>query len=174
MSQSKRFFEFHSATRRATIYTYDKLFRFCFGFGTLWGLDLLGDGTIFNDFYDTGSGRYTGAAGLAACQAEFNPDATCVPVELEGGSGTANGHLNEVFGGAGLTGIATASGDDMANELMTGWLNSPTFLSDTTLGPFYDLGYTVLPEPATVVMMMMMVIVAAAAFWLRRRYSCMA
>jgi len=140
------------------------------GFGTLWGIDI--GGNIYNDFYDAGSGEYTGAAGLAAYQAEFDqPDATFVPVELGGGAGTADGHWNEVDNGAGLTGIATASGDDMRNELMTGWLNSPTFLSQTTLGQFYDLGYTVVPEPATV---MMMASLAAAAFWIRRRISYMA
>ncbi|MBL7016187.1 MAG: PEP-CTERM sorting domain-containing protein [Kiritimatiellales bacterium] len=141
------------------------------GFGTLWGLDLFGDGTIYNDFYVDGSGEYTGAAGLAAYQAEFDPTATFVPVELGGGSGTADGHWNEVDGGAGLTGITTASGDDMRNELMTGWLNSPSFLSQTTLGQFYDLGYEVIPEPATI---MMMASLAAAAFWIRRRISYMA
>ena len=139
------------------------------GFGTLWGIDI--GGNIYNDFYVDGSGEYTGAAGLAAYQAEFDPDATFVPVELGGGSGTANGHWDEVDGGAGLTGIATASGDDMRNELMTGWLNSPSFLSNTTLGQFYDLGYTVIPEPATVTMMAAL---AAGAFWIRRRISYMA
>ena len=114
------------------------------GFGTLWGIDLFGNGTIFNDFYVDGSGEYTGAAGLAAYQAEFDPDATFVPVELGGGGGTANGHWNEVDNG-GLVGV----GSEMTYELMTGWLNSPTYLSDTTLGQFEDLGYTVIPEPAT-------------------------
>jgi hypothetical protein len=138
------------------------------GFGTLWGLDLFGDGTIYNDFYDTDSGQYTGAAGLAAYQAEFDPTAAYVPVELGGGDGTANGHWDEVDSGAGLTGIATASGDDMAYELMTGWLNSPTFLSDTTLGQFYDLGYTVVPEPASI---LLIALVCSAAFWIRRRFT---
>ena len=137
------------------------------GFGTLWGLNLLGDGTIYNDFYVDGSGQYTGTAGLAAYQAEFDPDATFVPVELGGGAGTADGHWNEVDNGAALTGIMTASGDDMRNELMTGWLNAPTFLSNTTLGQFYDLGYTVIPEPSPG---MMIALVCAGAFWIRRRF----
>ena len=139
------------------------------GFGTLWGINI--NSNVYNDFYVEGSGEYTGAAGLAAYQAEFDPNATFVPVELGGGSGTADGHWDEVDGGTSLTGIATASGDDMRNELMTGWLNTPTFLSQTTLGQFYDLGYTVVPEPAT---LMMMASLAAAAFWIRRRISYMA
>lgn len=137
------------------------------GFGTLWGY-----AGVYNNFYVDGSGEYTGAAGLAAYQAEFDqPDATFVPVELEGGAGTSDGHWDEAYGGAALTGITDADGNDMRNELMTGWLNSPTFLSDTTLGQFYDLGYTVVPEPATV---MMMASLAAAAFWIRRRISYLA
>lgn len=138
------------------------------GFGTLWGLNLFGDGTVYNDFYDAGSGQYTGAAGLAAYRAEFDPDATYVPVELGGGDGTADGHWDEVDNGAALTGIASASGGDMAYELMTGWLNSPTFLSDTTLGQFYDMGYTVVPEPAGI---LMIAVVCSAAFWIRRRIT---
>jgi len=140
------------------------------GFGALWGIDLFGNGILYNDFYDAGSGEYTGAAGLAAYQAEFDPDATFVPVELEGGTGTADGHWDEVYGGASLTGIATLSGDDMANELMTGWLTPPTFLSDTTLGQFYDLGYTVVPEPSSI---MLMASISLATLWIRRRYSYM-
>lgn len=141
------------------------------GFGTLWGLDLFGTGTIYNDFYDAGSGKYTGAAGLAAYQAEFDPDAAFVPVELGGGTGTSDGHWDEIDNGVALTGITDAAGNDMAFELMTGWLNSPTFLSQTTLGQFYDLGYTVIPEPSTITMMASF---TAIAFWVRRRYSYMA
>lgn len=118
------------------------------GFGTLWGYKTRG--TTYNDFYVDGSGQYTGAAGLAAYQTEFSqPAAAFVPIELGGGSGTANGHWNEVDNGAGLTGITDGDGNDMRDELMTGWLNFPTFVSDTTLGQFYDMGYTVIPEPST-------------------------
>ena len=40
----------------------------------------------------------------------------------------------------------------MRNELMTGWLNSPTFISDTTKMSFMDIGYEVIltPLPASV------------------------
>ena len=58
----------------------------------------------------------------------------------------------------------------MRNELMTGWLNTPTFLSDTTLGQFYDMGYTVIPEPATVMLVASFV---AAATFIRRRIGYM-
>lgn len=114
------------------------------GLGSLW---------TFNNLYVDGTGEYTGAAGLAAYRAEFEqPDATFVPVELGGGGGTADGHWDEVNGGAGLTGLVSlVSGSDMAYELMTGWLNTaePYFISNLTRGSMRDLGYDValLPVP---------------------------
>lgn len=107
------------------------------GFGTLWQL---------NNVYVGGTGQYNGAFGLAAYRSEFGqPGATFVPVELEGGPGTANGHWNEGFGG-GVTGIQ-ANGKDLRNELMTGWLNTPVFVSRTTIESFRDIGFTVTPVP---------------------------
>ncbi|MEJ1398665.1 MAG: peptidase [Candidatus Sedimenticola sp. (ex Thyasira tokunagai)] len=107
-----------------------------FGFGTLWEL---------NGLYDEVSspGQYTGANALAAYQAEFDSSATFVPVEQEGGGGTAGGHWDEIYRGAGLTGITDAEANDLRNELMTGWYNAPAFLSNTTRQSFVDLGYTV-------------------------------
>ena len=110
------------------------------GFGTVW---------TYNGVYD-GSGNYTGAYGLAAHSTEFSqPGAASVPVELGGGTGTAHGHWNEVNYGAGNTGITNPDGLDMRYELMTGWLNAPTYISGTTIQQFRDLGYAVIPEPGT-------------------------
>jgi hypothetical protein len=114
------------------------------GFGTLW---------TYNGLYTNGTGQYTGGNALAAYKAEFNqPSATFVPVELGGGAGTANGHWNEVDGGSAPTGIVDGFGHDMQKELMTGWLNTPTFISNTTVQQFKDLGYNVaaVPLPAAV------------------------
>lgn len=108
------------------------------GFGTLW---------TYNGLYVDGSGKYTGANALAAYQLEYDPSATYVPVELGGSSGTANGHWNEVDGGSGLTGLVgllpgeASFGLDMGYELMTGWLNTPAYVSCTTRGALRDLGY---------------------------------
>ncbi|MCK6425873.1 MAG: PEP-CTERM sorting domain-containing protein [Burkholderiaceae bacterium] len=118
------------------------------GFGTLW---------TYNGVYVDGSGQYTGAAALAEYQTEYNqPGATYIPVELGGGGGTADGHWNEVDNGAGTTGITDGNGNDMRNELMTGWLNAPTYVSRTTIAQFQDIGYTVnlspVPEPETMMM----------------------
>lgn len=113
------------------------------GIGTWWST---------NNLYVVGSGRYTGANGLAMYRTEFNqPGATYIPVELGGGAGTAGGHWNEVDGGWSLTGFVDSQGRDMRNELMTGWLDAPTFTSKTTVASLQDIGYTVnisaVPEP---------------------------
>jgi hypothetical protein len=103
------------------------------GFGTLWAL---------NGVYETGSGRYAGANAIAAARVEVSrPGLTFVPVELGGGPGTANGHWDERDGGACCTGFTNSAGQDATFELMTGWLNAPVFLSQTTIQSFVDIGY---------------------------------
>lgn len=128
------------------------------GFGTLW---------TFNGVYADGTGRYTGAHALAAYRAEFNePTATFVPVELGGGSGTANGHWDEVDGGAG------GASDRFKNELMSGWLNAPNHVSQTTLASFQDIGYTLqlgtVPEPGTIGLVLASLAMLAGANTRRR------
>lgn len=93
------------------------------GFGLLW---------TANDVYAAGSGRYRGAAGIAAYRAEFDPDAAFVPVELTGGAGTRDFHWAEAWAGGRF-------------ELMTGLLNAPAFVSRTTIASFQDIGYAVAP-----------------------------
>ncbi|MES9858635.1 MAG: hypothetical protein ABW166_18820 [Sedimenticola sp.] len=116
------------------------------GFGTLW---------THNGLYVTGSGKYTGASGLAAYQTEFDLAATFVPVELDGGDGTANGHWNE--------------GGELQYELMTGWYNEPAFLSNTTRQSFVDLGYTVNPVPLPGAVWLFLSGLIALGFTRRRR-----
>jgi len=137
------------------------------GFGTLW---------TYNGVYQDGTGRYTGPAALAAYRSEFSqPGAPWVPVELGGGAGTANGHWNEVDGGSGPTGFIDGSGRDMRNELMTGWLNGPTFVSRTTMASFQDIGYTVnlsaVPEPAALALWLLGMPLLAGVAARRRRQA---
>lgn len=114
------------------------------GFGTLWTTQTNLNSTVFN-LYADGTGQYVGANALSQWQSEFNrPFDTFVPVELGGGSGTANGHWNENDGGYPSTGIRSAdTGMDLSNELMTGWASETFFVSRATLGAIDDLGYTV-------------------------------
>ncbi len=135
------------------------------GFGTLW---------TDNGLYTNGTGQYTGANALASYKTEFSkPLATFVPVELGGGAGTANGHWNEVDNGGGLTGIVDGQGRDMRLELMTGWLNTPTFVSRMTAAQFQDLGYAVnllaVPEPGSWALLLAALPLAGFAAWRRRR-----
>ncbi len=115
------------------------------GFGTLW---------TNNGVYNNGSGEYTGAAATLQWQTEFGQTGT-PDVELDGGPGTANGHWNENIFGLGAVGITDSMGRDMQNELMTGWLNSPTFISRMTVESFSDIGFEVaaVPEPSSLMML---------------------
>ena len=107
------------------------------GFGTLW---------TANGICTDGSGQYTGAAALAAYRVEFGqPAAAFVPVEQAGGPGVADDHWNEADRGLAPTGLRDPQGRDLRNELMTGWVNSPTFVSQTTIQSFRDIGYTTVP-----------------------------
>lgn len=127
------------------------------GIGTLWsssGVGIAG----YQELYTDGSGTYTGAIGLANYNSEFDQAGASVPVELGGGSGTADGHWNEVDGGGLDTGIVSnITGEDFKNELMTGWLSGETFISTLTAGSFEDLGYNVdysaIPEPSSLALL---------------------
>lgn len=100
------------------------------GFGTIWNigsyLNSMFAGT--QNVYVNGTGRYTGAWALNEYRNEFDPNATYVPVELGGGSGTANAHWDEQWAGG-------------KGELMTGTLDLPSTLSRTTIASFADIGY---------------------------------
>lgn len=111
------------------------------GFGTLW---------TNNNVYINNSGEFTGANATASWQNDFGQTGT-PDVELGGGGGTANGHWNEVNGGGSATGITDQFGRDMRDELMTGWLNSNSFISDMTINSFVDIGFTAsaVPEPGS-------------------------
>ncbi|MCX8494695.1 MAG: hypothetical protein ORN51_00750 [Akkermansiaceae bacterium] len=147
------------------------------GIGTLWDYNNDVEGTQYQ-LYTSGSGQYVGPNALAEYRREFNlPSATYVPVELGGGSGTAEGHWNEVDDGGGLTGIVSIdNGMDFQNELMTGWASNPFFVSRTTLGALDDLGYTVdyskagiVDHIVTVPEASSLLFICAALPWLARR-----
>lgn len=119
------------------------------GIGTLWNF------TGFQQVYQPGSGQYTGQYGVAAYREEFDPLATYIPVELDGGPGTANSHWDE---------------DVLGDELMTGFFNSrPTYLSNTTIASLKDIGYIVaVPEPGNLVAMCSLAVIAIVSLGYRR------
>ncbi|APD92428.1 hypothetical protein BM525_21455 (plasmid) [Alteromonas mediterranea] len=91
------------------------------GYGSLWD---------YNGLYTDGTGQYIGANALSEYKAEFDPNATYIPIELDGGEGTEDAHWDENWAGG-------------SEELMTGWLNGTPYISNTTLAQFVDLGYVV-------------------------------
>jgi hypothetical protein len=110
------------------------------GFGTLWDDNGLYDAStgVVNT---ATSGQYTGAAALAAYQSEYDPTATFVPVEKNGGAGTADAHWDETWMGG-------------AAALLTGYLSlaasaAEPYVTQTTIASFEDLGYLVALEKAT-------------------------
>jgi len=134
------------------------------GIGTLWeDNELYTDGVVDPNREGTGTpGEFNGPAALAAFQAEFDPGATFVPVELNGSGGTAHGHWNEadspLFGDAGSALIAISGpgiGLSMDDELMSGSLSSPNWISNTTIASLYDIGFTLhaAPEPGTIALL---------------------
>ena len=134
------------------------------GFGTRW---------TNNGIYVNNSGKYKGEFALATYLSEFNQaNADYVPVELGGGLGTKDGHWNEIDNGDSDTGIVDSQGRDMRFELMTGWLNAPTYVSRTTAASFYDIGYTVnlsaVPEPGALALWLLGVPVLAGVAARRR------
>jgi hypothetical protein len=106
------------------------------GIGTLWN-GTAGAPALLVD--PTGSDlRFGGASAIeAAARTGFTMHGDAVPVEQDGGEGTAGGHWREqVFRG----------------ELMTGWVNSaPNPLSIVTVGALRDLGFEVTETGADVV-----------------------
>ncbi len=131
-----------------------------------------------NGLYQAGSGEYTGAFGVAAYRAEFDPAATFIPVEQAGSSGTMNNHWDQIMRSSSqegnpndpwslspLTGITDSQGRDLGLELMTGAIDpdhGEPFFSNMTVQSLRDLGYTVVPEPSSLSLLL-------AAFLLKSR-----
>ncbi|EMI27013.1 leishmanolysin-related zinc metalloendopeptidase [Rhodopirellula europaea] len=132
------------------------------GFGTVWAL---------NGVTNLTGDEFIGAEATAIWQSEFGQTGT-PDIETEGGPGTAGGHWNENLDGSGLTGITDSLGRDMRDELMTGWLNPNSFISELTLASFRDIGFTTasataVPEPGTGGVLVAGLV--AAMGWRRRR-----
>ena len=113
-----------------------------------------------NGAYVIGSGKYTGAAGLAAYQSAYEPGATYVPVELAGGGGTRNSHWDQLLRSSTeegdplnpwvlspLTGIVDQRGRDLGQTLLSGAIDPDygiPYLSNLTVQSLRDIGYEVI------------------------------
>ncbi|OHB78015.1 MAG: hypothetical protein A2W31_17935 [Planctomycetes bacterium RBG_16_64_10] len=100
---------------------------------------ILGIGTqwVANGVYVTGTGRYVGPSGLAAYRAEFDPEAAFVPVELDGGPGSADAHWDHRID------VLDPHNRPLADELMTGVASGDNYLSRTTVLSLRDIGFEV-------------------------------
>ena len=147
------------------------------GIGSLWeDNELYNDGVAGNSNRTLAGGtpgHLLGPATLAAYQAEFDPSAIYVPVELDGPEGTSHRHWNEadttLLGDSGSAAIAIGGshiGQSLDHELMSGEISDPGWLSETTRANLFDLGYITypVPEPGSFALCC-----TAAVFGLRRR-----
>lgn len=103
------------------------------GFGSLWSQFGLVD--TYTDTHgtkrtidDTVDYRFHGATAMSLADTSLyaNPELG-IPVETDGGSGTAGSHWDETTFG---------------NELMTGWINNSNYIAPMTIGSLQDMGYT--------------------------------
>ena len=102
------------------------------GFGTLWNY---GDNPLVSNY------EYTGANALAAYRdAEDDQTLLYIPVEEDGGGGTAGGHWNEILANY------SKDTDGLDNELMTGFIDDDNYLSKFSVMSLADLGYAVTYE----------------------------
>lgn len=99
------------------------------GFGTMWDLMGLLQGTIADDTL-----VFTGA-GATEEYADLFKGTGYVPVETDGGPGTAGGHWDEAT---------------FDNELMTGYIDPMNFYSDMTVAALEDMGYETVWESSLV------------------------
>ena len=113
------------------------------GFGTLWNTTVYGGAFEDTQNVYSSAGRYTGNFGVAVYNAEFGLDASHVPVELGGGSGTAHGHWDEADFAGGSSDIMTGyiGGAFATPNSVLGYDFGATTVSGTTIASFADLGY---------------------------------
>ncbi|MEM7682607.1 MAG: hypothetical protein AAF288_11680 [Planctomycetota bacterium] len=102
-----------------------------------------------NGHYTRGSGRYLGPEAIAAYQAEYDPTATFVPVQLVEPGPEAHWPEDST--------LTDPFGREFGHELMSPRINGTLHLSDTSLGALRDIGWhtvpTAVPEPASMVVL---------------------
>ena len=138
----------------------------------------LGIGSLYqlNNLLDATETGYIGPAGLAVYQAEFDPTATFIPVELIQ-TGSLPGS-NDVFAWDVIddsTAILNGLGQDLRDEFFVSNFdptNPNAFISQTTIASLEDLGFqlstvSAIPEPSTA----LLVLFSASSLLLRRRRS---
>jgi len=105
------------------------------GIGSLW---------TANGLYVDGTGQYTGARALQNYIRDYDANATFVPVETNLGPGSNDGHWAEGTGQTASNANAPYNGESLDQEILSSTAaTAGEYLSDITLGSFFDLGYDV-------------------------------
>jgi len=113
------------------------------GIGTYWDLgnepwdSLVGDSVVLFDDKGTGTTsddiygyEYFGDAN------DYFDDYATIPVESDGGPGTAGGHWDE---------------EALQNEIMTGFIDNTNYLGEISVAALYDLGYAPVQDWQTII-----------------------
>ncbi|HET9427824.1 MAG TPA: leishmanolysin-related zinc metalloendopeptidase [Allosphingosinicella sp.] len=95
----------------------------------------LGFGSIWSRLGLVSDGLFTGENALAE-YLEMGGSGSGIPVEQDGGSGTAGSHWDE---------------ETFVNELMTGYIDNQNYFTEMSAASFADLGYVISPTYGTVV-----------------------
>lgn len=104
------------------------------GMGTIWdALGLTSGSVAGDDMRFTGfNARLAYNLGLSEIASEDADSWAGVPVETDGGPGTAGGHWDE---------------ETFENELMSGYIDDPNYISAMTVAALEDMGYDTLFDP---------------------------
>jgi hypothetical protein len=120
------------------------------GIGNLWRIDREFQATAFLGTFPDGTRYYTGVNALNEYKTYFNnPNFIGMPIEDNGGAGTANSHPEEGAEGSLSLNNRTHGGifyPGLDHELMTGWIESSNVdnpLSRITIALLDDLGFVV-------------------------------
>jgi hypothetical protein len=118
-------------------------------------LNLVGIGTttnLVNGASGTPPNVYTGTNGIAqyknvlSTNGKSTTNISYVPIEDDGGNGTAHAHFEEGIDGDYSSEVRVINGTTypvLKNEIMSGWMNNTNYLTPMTLGCLEDAGFGV-------------------------------
>lgn len=89
---------------------------------------------------ETNRFRYNGTGGLYGFRRQFNMSAVHIPIEQDGGNGTAGSHWDEI------TNLKDMQNRSFTTEIMTGYLTNENYLTSVTAQSLTDIGYQVNPH----------------------------
>lgn len=91
-----------------------------------------------NNVLESNKFRYNGTHGLRAFKEQFIMSANYIPIEQDGGNGTAGSHWDEIP-------ITDMYNRSFTSEIMTGYLTDENYLTSVTAHSLSDIGYEINP-----------------------------